>query len=190
MTVQTRRSPSALTKARLEGMHLLSRRPLAAWPAIFVVALSLAACGPTGGTAAPPSGADPTPLISTSPIEPGTSDTPPAGQTDTEWGRIWDGVPVGFPTYPGSTIADDASADPASARYAIIGGDPAEIASVLQSELETATYSTEALSGPLEDGSYVLDSVGEGECRIRTTIAPLGRLTFVSVNYGAACPPV
>jgi hypothetical protein len=155
---------------------------------ILAFALAAAACGPTASSE-PPNSAAPTHLISAAPVEPGTSDAPPAGQTDTEWGRIWDGLPAGFPTYPGSTIADDASADPVSARYAIIGGDPAEIASWLQTALETATYSTEGLSGPFEDGSFVLDSVGEAGCRIETTIAPLGRLTFVSINYGAVCPP-
>lgn len=54
--------------------------------------------------------------------------------------------------------------------------------------METATYSTEGLSGPLEDGSYVLDSVGDGGCRIQTTIAPQGGLTLVTVLYGADCP--
>ena len=110
-------------------------------------------------------------------------------QTDTEWGRIWDSVPAGFPRFPGSTIADDASPEPASVRYAIAGGgDPADIASWMQSALETSTFSTQALSGPLEDGSFVLDSVGEGDCKIRVTVAPMGGLIFVTVLYGAACP--
>ena len=54
--------------------------------------------------------------------------------------------------------------------------------------LELATYSTLALSGPLEDGSFVLDSVGEEDCRIETTVAPAGGLTIITVRYGAACP--
>ena len=56
--------------------------------------------------------------------------------------------------------------------------------------MEGATYSTESLSGPLEDGSFVLDSVGDGDCRIQTTIAPQGGLILVTVRYGAACPAV
>jgi hypothetical protein len=58
----------------------------------------------------------------------------------------------------------------------------------MQGALETATFTTEALSGPFEDGSLVLDSVGDAGCRIQTTIAPLGGMTFVTVLYGAACP--
>ena len=54
--------------------------------------------------------------------------------------------------------------------------------------LELATFSTESLSGPLEDGSFVLESVGEGDCRIQTSVQPMGGLTFVIIRYGAACP--
>ena len=58
----------------------------------------------------------------------------------------------------------------------------------MQGALENATFSTESLSGPLEDGSFVLESVGEGECRIQVIVEPMGGLTFVIVRYGAACP--
>jgi len=120
--------------------------------------------------------------------EPSPSGAPPASQSETAWGTIWDGVPTGFPRYPGSTTADDATAAPVSDVYAIPAGDSAQIAGVLQALMETATYSTEGLSGPLEDGSYMLDSVGDGGCRIQTTIAPQGGLTIVTVLYGADCP--
>ena len=150
----------------------------------------LAACGPTPTSGAPstaPTGA-PSPGASTDAGAPASSAA--AGtQTDTEWGRIWDKVPPGFPRYPGSSVADDTGPEPVSATYAIAGGgDPEQIASWMQAALETATFSTEALSGPLEDGSFVLDSVGDGGCRIQVAIAPMGGLTFVTVRYGAACP--
>jgi hypothetical protein len=115
------------------------------------------------------------------------STAPQAGQTDTDWGRIWDALPPGFPRYPGAAAADDASAAPASGRYAVAGGDPEEIAAWLQAAMETATFSTD-VSGPLEDGSFTLDSMGDGKCRIQSTIAPLGEMTFVTVLYGAGCP--
>ena len=111
-----------------------------------------------------------------------------AGQTDTAWGRIWDTVPDGFPRFPGATPADDASSEPASARYAVPGGDPGAIATWMQGALETATFSTAGLNGPAEDGSFVIDSVGEDGCALQTTIAPLGDTTFITVLYGAACP--
>ncbi|MEJ7747834.1 MAG: hypothetical protein WKF56_00935 [Candidatus Limnocylindrales bacterium] len=117
-----------------------------------------------------------------------TSRVVSASQTETEWGRIWDALPAGFPVYPGSTPADDAGPEPLSGRFAIEGGDPAEIAAWTQAALETATYSTEALSGPFEDGGFVLDSVGQDGCRIEVGLTPQGGLTFIDVHYGAACP--
>ena len=66
--------------------------------------------------------------------------------------------------------------------------DPAEIAFMLQTAMENATYSTEGLSGPFEDGRFVLDSVGDAGCRIETRIVPQGSLVLVTVRYGAACP--
>jgi hypothetical protein len=152
----------------------------------LVLAAILAGCGSgdPGGTAT--DGAA-TPAPSTSGAPPASGGAP-ITQTDTAWGRIWDDLPAGFPRYPGGTAADDATPGPVSAVYAIPEGDPAEIADWLQTSLESATYSTEALSGPLEDGSFVLDSVGDAGCRIETTIAPLGDLILVTVLYGAACP--
>lgn len=161
------------------------------------ITLLIAACGtpssPSASTApasAPPvtAQASASPVVSEVPgsSSPGTS--PAAGQTDTDWGPIWDTVPAGFPRFPGSTDADDASPEPASARFAVAGGDPAAIATWMQDALETATFSTTGLNGPAEDGSFVLDSVGDGECRIRTTIAPLGDTTFITILYGADCP--
>jgi hypothetical protein len=156
--------------------------------------LVLTACGPSapGGPSSPGASGEPgAPSASLSgqpsnagPTSAASSDV---SQTDTAWGRIWDGLPRGFPRYPGATQADDASAEPSSGRYAVPGGEPGEIAAWLQAAMETATFSTD-VSGPLEDGSFSLDSVGDGRCRIQTTIAPLGGLTFVTVLYGADCP--
>jgi hypothetical protein len=111
-----------------------------------------------------------------------------AGQTDTDWGRIWDGLPSVFPIYPGATPADDAPAEVASATFALNGAETRTVVLWMQTELERATYATEALNGPLEDGSVVLESIGTGDCRIQVTVAPLGGLTTVTVRYGAACP--
>lgn len=170
------------------------RRPFLAI-GLFVVA-AVAACAPADpgstapGTTAPsatvaqPSPTDAAPDASSPPV----TQAPTTSQTDTDWGRIWDALPAGFPLFPGGTPAEDAGIGPASATYAIEGGDPAEIATWMQTALETATYSTEALSGPLEDGRFVLDSVGDGDCRIQVEAIPMGGLTFIVVRYGAACP--
>ncbi|HYH94053.1 MAG TPA: hypothetical protein VD763_12905 [Candidatus Saccharimonadales bacterium] len=170
-------------------MHTRPRRLLS----LLALALIAVACGPGGGTSAPTGTNIPTaaPVASATPVAASdgpASAAPSTGQTDTDWGRIWDAVPPGFPTYPGSTPAEDAGIDGVSAVWALEGGDPAEIASWFQAALEGATYSTDALSGPLEDESFLLESVGAGDCRIAVQVTPTGGLTLVTVKYGAACP--
>jgi hypothetical protein len=169
-------------------MTTRSRRPVLAL-ALPILALALAACGGGSVTASPaPASADATAPASGAAASPDGSSAGGVGQTDTEWGRIWDGVPAGFPRFTGARDADDATAEPVSDVYAVEGGDATEISAWLQAAMETATYSTEGLSGPLEDGSYVLESVGDAACRIQTTIAPTGSLVLVTVRYGADCP--
>jgi hypothetical protein len=112
-----------------------------------------------------------------------------AGQTDTEWGRIWDSVPAGFPVYPTSVLSEEAASGPASAVFVAPQADAADVATWFQDHLEEAAYSTYALSGPLEDGSFVIDSIGQDDdCRTEVTIAPLGGTISVTVRYGAGCP--
>jgi hypothetical protein len=157
------------------------------------LAVLVAGCGsspnPSQSAAAiPPSESSSASAPSEAPASAAPSAAPAVGQTDTDWGRIWDAVPAGFPRYPGSTPADDAAPEPASARFAVAGGDPAAIATWMQDALETATFSTLGLNGPAEDGGYIIDSTGEGDCRVQTTIAPLGDVTFITVLYGADCP--
>jgi hypothetical protein len=158
------------------------------------LAVALASCTGAAGSPAPAasssaaggSGAAPSSPASAS----GQASTPPlAGQTDTDWGRIWDSLPAGFPAYPGSAPAEEAATGPASAVLAVQGVEAKSIADWMRSKLELATYTTEALSGPLEDGGFVLDSTGPAPgCRVQASIAPLGGLTIVTVRYGAACP--
>ena len=175
---------------RLSGMSTRSPRSQLL---LSILALTLAACGgtgstPTPATTIPPTAAtEPTAAPTTEPTDDATQPADPS-QTDTEWGRIWDALPPDFPRYPGATIAEDVSPEPVSAAYALPDGDPAEIAEWMQTSLEMATFSTEGMSGPFEDGGFVLDSVGDGDCRIQTTVAPKGSLIIVTVRYGAACP--
>ena len=96
-------------------------------------------------------------------------------------------LPDDFPRPPGAvpTEADT----PVTAVFDLPVG-VAEAGTFMQHALERATFSTLALSGPLEDGSIVIDSVGATttDCRIETTLAPAGGLTRMTVRYGAACP--
>lgn len=151
------------------------------------VALLVGACGsttPTATASSAPATDEPTALASGSTAPPSGS----TGQTDTDWGRIWDAIPAGFPRFPGSTPADDAGADPVSARFAVPGGDPQTIATWFRDALEREGFGTVGLNGPGEDGGFIVDSAGQGQCRAETTIAPLGDMTFVTVLYGSDCP--
>ncbi len=150
---------------------------------VAVLAMLPAACAGPVSTGTPLASADPGASATSAP---GPATAPPA-QTDTEWGRIWDAVPAGFPRYPGSTTADDATREAVSDTAVIAGVDPAAVGAWFQGALETATFSTKSMT-PLEDGSIVIDSVGDGDCRIQTRFAPLGEMVLITVLYGADCP--
>ena len=158
------------------------RRPLL----VLLVILLVAACGsgsasPSSGTAAPGASAP----AATEPVATGA---PPAtGQSDTEWGPIWDTVPSGFPTYPGSKAAE-VGTDPASEVRVIDGVEPTAIASWIDQHLQAAGFRTDGLSGPFEDGSYVVDASGQGGCRVQVRVAPTGETAMIVVLYGASCP--
>src|SRR5688500_18845134 len=157
--------------------------------ALLIAGLSVGACG----SDQPPVSTAPSVTASARSASDGASAaaTSPAGgtQTETGWGRIWDNVPTGFPRFPGSIVADPVEPDPVSGTYSVVNDDTAQIVGWMQNALETASFGTESLSGPLEDGGFVIESVGEGQCRIQTSVRPMGGLTFVIVRYGAACPP-
>jgi hypothetical protein len=161
--------------------------------AAVATVLALGACD---GAASPSGLSAPSPSVSTGSAQPDGPDassvTPgsavPAGQTDSDWGRIWDRLPGAFPVYPGAVPAEETQAGPVSATFAVEGQDARTIATWMQGELERAAYRTEALNGPLEDGSFVLDSVGDAGCRVEVAVAPLGSLTTLTVRYGAGCP--
>jgi hypothetical protein len=110
------------------------------------------------------------------------------GQTDTDFGRIWDELPSGFPAYPGSNPTETGEG-PVSGQFSVPADVPT-VAAFLQAAMEGAGYSTDALSGPFEDGSMSLESSNPdfGACRVQTTIAPAGDATLVTVLYGADCP--
>lgn len=160
-----------------------------------IVPVVLVACG---GTVSPrPESATPATATATRggptpvPTAPrdGESASPSAAisQTDTDWGRIWDALPDAFPRYPGSIPTETGQAGPVSAEFAVPAG-PDSVVTWLRASLQGAGYSTEALSGPLEDGSRVIDSVADGGCRVQTIVTPLSGTTHVTVRFGAACP--
>jgi hypothetical protein len=97
-------------------------------------------------------------------------------------------LPEAFPVYPGATPADEAATEAVSGTFALEGADARVVVAWMQTELERGAYRTEALNGPFEDGSFVLELTGIVDCRIEVSVAPLGGLTMATVRYGAACP--
>ena len=89
----------------------------------------------------------------------------------------------------GRAAPGPAATGPASADLVVDGVDAKGIATVLQTLLRQAGYTTVGLSGPLEDGSYVLDMTGSAAgCKVQVSATPTGGLTTVTILYGAACP--
>lgn len=155
------------------------------------LAVALAACTSTGSPTLASSPAGPTVSSATpsGPAAAGQSVPLLTGQTDTDWGRIWDSLPAGFPTYPGGSPSQGAETGPVSAVLSFQGVEAKTITDWMQSNLEQATYRTDGRSGPLENGGYVLDVAGSAPgCKAQVSVAPLGGLTMVTVRYGASCP--
>ena len=120
--------------------------------------------------------------------EAATSATAATGQTDTEWGRIWDTVPADFPRFAGTTSAEEGATGPASANLAVPGNVAATAAPWMAGQLKDRGYTVDGDTSALEDGSFVLDARRDPGCRVGVTIAPKGGITAVTVLYGAGCP--
>ena len=156
-------------------------------------AVALAACATDMDMASPPPSGGPTVAPSGPthiPTDPhATPDGSAPTQTETEWGRIWDGLPDAFPEYPGATPTET-GAGPASAILDVGAEEPAAVVAFFESELDRAGLSTGSSDGPREDGSFELEASGAfvHECRVRVTATPMGGTTIVEVMYGAACP--
>lgn len=176
-------------------MNPSSIRGLATGPAalLTLAIVLLSACGqnvttPTpSGTGAPPS-ATPSDGPTAVPTDADTSPEPSLpGQSDTDWGRIWDALPASFPEFAGASPAETGEG-PASAVLDVGDTDPAEVAAYYVGALEAAGYNTLARSDPREDGSIEAEWAGDTTCRVRATITPLGGTTIVTILYGADCP--
>jgi hypothetical protein len=153
------------------------------------LALIVGACGGSA-TPAPP---DPGPTLPAPTDVPGSTTRTPApspGTFATAWGAAWDALPPGFPVPAGATQADpgDPADGPVSGAF-VVDGAPDDAARAVEERLTAAGYSTEALSGPYEDGSLVIDSVGRNPgCWVQTRIRELGGVTMMTVLFGASCP--
>jgi hypothetical protein len=165
-------------------------RSLASVAFVALVTLVVAAC--RSGGASPSASAR---SVASAPASEQAPSSTPAislgsaiGQTDTDWGRIWDTLPDGFPSVPGATTADEGATGPASANLAVPGTDAKGVTTQLQAALTQAGFRTLGLSGPLENGGYVLDMSGSpAGCKLQVAVTPTGSLTSVTILYGAGC---
>lgn len=156
--------------------------------AVVVFALGFVALG-CASTPQPPRTSAPaaSPATGASGPASGAPSGAPAGVTETDWGQIREALPPGFPLYPGSTPTQTGGG--LASAVLEVPGDVTAVTTWLQGALEGAGFSTLSLSGPFEDGAMEIESVGPTtQCRVRTTIAPLGGSTVVTVLYGAVCP--
>lgn len=160
---------------------------------VAIVAFAAAAC--TTGTSSSPSTTSTAAASTAAPsiapsVAVSTGGAPSASlptQTDTAWGRIWDALPAAFPRPSGANPTD--TGEGAASGQFEVPGTVDQVATFYRGALEVAGYATLSLSGPMEDGSRQLESQGSpAGCRVRTTIAPHGATTLVTVLYGAACP--
>jgi hypothetical protein len=111
-----------------------------------------------------------------------------ATQTDTDWGRIWDGLPAWFPVPPDAVPTETGEEGAVSASLAA-GGSAQSVATFMQTGLTGAGFSFDAVGAPAEDGSLVLDAVGpDPKCMVQIRVRPLGGTTNLVVMYGAGCP--
>ena len=156
---------------------------------LAVATLALAACGSSGSSARPVASPSASLVPAASPRpSTGPSGTLTAGQTATDWGRIWDTLPSGFPTYPGATPAQEASTGPASATFVVSGGVAKDVAASISDQLMRDAYGVDAATVPLEDGSYIVEGRRGAGCRVQVKATPTGGLTTITVLYGADCP--
>jgi hypothetical protein len=151
------------TPTRIQGLGLLA------------CVLAVAACATTPSP--PPT------------VAPTSSLVPPlGGQTETEWGVIWDTIPADFPVYEGAVPSEESASGPVSANLVVEGVDPSAVATWTDSALSNAGYTITEGQESMEDGSIALEAVRGPDCHVRVTSAPLGSLTSVAILYGASCP--
>jgi hypothetical protein len=150
--------------------------------ATAAAALVLVACRP-GATGQP----SPGPSVLAAASHGGTAAPSVPGQTDTTWGRIWDGVPSSFPVAPGAVIATDPGDGAASAHLALDSPDARGIASFYRDALVVRGFDA-LVDGPLEDGSLTVSADDGYGCRVQVTVTPAGSTNLIAVLYGTGCP--
>jgi hypothetical protein len=160
---------------------------------VLVTTALVAACSSPATTVAPTATAA-APTTSAAPVAPSLDIeqpglTPSTGQTDSDWGPIWDDLPPGFPVPPGAEPLESGAGTVTAAWTVASGGspDPQAIAQLYADAFSAAGYGG-GRDGPLEDGSSTAWASNGYGCDILVTAKPRGEETLVTVLYGAGCP--
>ena len=162
---------------------------------LIVVPSIVTGCGSPFSTAsAPAAGATPTIPASSARAassldieQPGL--TPSTGQSDTDWGPIWNVVPPGFPKPRGREPADP-DGGPVSAAWTVPRAlsTPRGVAQFYVDRFAAVGYGG-GREGPLENRSYRAWASNGYGCDILVTALPRGsEEILVTVLYGAGCP--
>ena len=152
----------------------------------FVLVMVLAACGSTVSPSSSARTSHPGPSLT--PVPGGASATPAAsrpGTTRTDFGRIWDALPAGFPKLPAATTVEPDG--PASGAFAV-NGDASTLATSMRRALTVAGWTADTGS-PLEDGTVVLEATGAAKgCKAEVRFTPRSGTVVATVLVAAACP--
>ena len=165
----------------------MTRAGAIAAAALLLLAGVLAGCD--AGDASPsPTGAG-TPPTAT----PGTEPSPTAatglpGQSESEWGPIWDALPPTLPVPPGAQPTEpQTGAVSAAYLVPVVDGGAQAIAQLYAAAFEDRGLSA-SVDGPLEDGSFTAWASNGYGCDTLVTVLPRGEEHLVTVLYGTGCP--
>jgi hypothetical protein len=157
---------------------------------LLLVAAAVAGCGSSVRPAASPSASPRSSVAepSLTPV-PGGKPTPAATlptTTETEFGRIWDGIPDSFPRLQGAAPADQPG--PASAIYAVVVRDLETAIADNEQKLVNQGWTVD-VGSPLEDGTVVFEATRAPKgCKLEERFTPMSGSLIITVLYGAACP--
>jgi hypothetical protein len=159
-------------------------RPPAAIAILFlVVGVGGCAMGPTDAPRGTPTSPGTAPPIEPTPV------TGAASVIESPWGPIWDAVPPEFLVFAGAQPVEIEEPVSVALDHPAQAASPADIANAYVTDLTIGGWRT-VVSGPIEDGSIVVDAVRDGTtCRAQVRATPLGGIVRITVLYGSGCPP-
>jgi hypothetical protein len=158
-------------------------RPPAAIAILFLV-VGVGGCtmGPTDAPRGTPTSPGTAPPIEPTPV------TGDATVIESPWGPIWDAVPPAFLVFAGAQPVEIDEPVSVALDHPAQAASPADIANAYVTDLTIGGWRT-VVSGPIEDGSIVVDAVRDGTaCRAQVRATPFGGIVRITVLYGSGCP--